>query len=230
VVLLWFCCGFVVVLLWFCCGFVVVLLWFCCGFVVVLLWFCCGFVVVLLLFCSVVLYHLCLSTFRCDSGMMLAFGDLTWVPFTYSLQSRYLVHHDPLLSHVTLCFIVGVKILGYTAFRGSNGEKDRFRTNPNDPTVQHLETITTKTGRKLLISGWWGMARKINYSADWLMGLSWCAVCGIGSIIPYFYSIYFAILLIHRAWRDDHACHDKYGASWLLYKKKVPYVFIPGIV
>jgi|TARA_B110000091_G_C13526675_1_gene354617 delta14-sterol reductase len=162
--------------------------------------------------------------------MMLAFGDLTWVPFTYSLQSRYLVHHDPLLSHATLCFIVGVKILGYTAFRGSNGEKDRFRTNPNDPTVQHLETITTKTGRKLLISGWWGMARKINYSADWLMGLSWCAVCGIGSIIPYFYSIYFAILLIHRAWRDDHACHDKYGASWLLYKKKVPYVFIPGIV
>jgi delta14-sterol reductase/lamin-B receptor len=163
-------------------------------------------------------------------GFMLAFGDLTWVPFTYSLQSRYLVHHDPSLSTAALCVIVMVKIMGYMAFRGSNGEKDAFRTDPNSPRVAHLETITTKTGRKLLVSGWWGMARKINYSADWLMGLSWCSLCGTNSIIPYFYSIYFAILLIHRAWRDDHACYEKYGDDWHRYKKKVPYVFIPGIV
>lgn len=26
-------------------------------------------------------------------GFMLAFGDLTWVPFTYTLQSRFLVDH-----------------------------------------------------------------------------------------------------------------------------------------
>ena len=163
-------------------------------------------------------------------GMMLAFGDLTWVPFTYSLQSRYLVHHDPSLSTVTLCLIVVMKCMGYAAFRGSNGEKDKFRTDPSQPSVAHLETITTRSGRKLLVSGWWGMARKINYSADWLMGLSWCSVCGTNSIIPYFYSIYFCILLIHRAWRDDHACHEKYGDDWERYKKKVPYVFIPGVI
>merc|ERR1719221_2219722 len=28
-------------------------------------------------------------------GYMLAFGDLAWVPFTYGLQARYLVDHDP---------------------------------------------------------------------------------------------------------------------------------------
>jgi hypothetical protein len=26
-------------------------------------------------------------------GFMLAFGDLAWVPFTYSLQARYLADH-----------------------------------------------------------------------------------------------------------------------------------------
>ena len=26
-------------------------------------------------------------------GFMLAFGDISWVPFMYSLQSRYLVDH-----------------------------------------------------------------------------------------------------------------------------------------
>ena len=45
-VLLWFCCGFVVVsfLLWSCYGFV-------CGFVAGLLWFCVGSVVVVFLLC-----------------------------------------------------------------------------------------------------------------------------------------------------------------------------------
>ncbi len=38
-------------------------------------------------------------------GFMLAFGDLTWVPFTYSLQARYLVDHP------TVCCGVGVDVL-----------------------------------------------------------------------------------------------------------------------
>ena len=83
-------------------------------------------------------------------GFMLCFGDLSWVPFTYSLQSRYLAFFDPGLSAVVLCAILAVKITGYRAFRGSNGEKDAFRTNPGSARCAHLETITTKTGRKLL--------------------------------------------------------------------------------
>ena len=86
------------------------------------------------------------------------------------------------------------------------------------------------SGTRLLTSGYWGMARKINYTADWMMGLSWCLTCGFGSIIPYFYSIYFGILLVHRAWRDDEACQHKYGKDWQRYKKAVPYVFIPGVI
>ena len=31
-------------------------------------------------------------------GYMLCFGDLSWVPFIYSLQARYLVDYDPHLS------------------------------------------------------------------------------------------------------------------------------------
>ena len=27
-------------------------------------------------------------------------------------------------------------------------------------------------------SGWWGLARKINYTGDWLITLSWCLLCG----------------------------------------------------
>ncbi len=61
------------------------------------------------------------------------------------------------------------------------------------------------------------------------MTLSWCLLCGFDSPIPYFQAIYFAILLVHRADRDDALCADKYGADWETYKAMVPYRFIPGV-
>lgn len=163
-------------------------------------------------------------------GFMLVFGDLAWVPFTYSIQARYLVKHDPHLSAPALGVILALHVLGYIIFRGANGQKDAFRRNPDDPALQHLTYLHTKRGTKLLTSGWWGLARKINYTGDYLMGLTWCLVCGFQSIVPYFYAVYFLILLVHRSMRDDHSCQLKYGDDWLEYKKLVPYRFIPGVV
>ena len=60
--------------------------------------------------------------------------------------------------------------------------------------------------------------------------LTRCLCCGGASPIGYFYCTYFAILLIHRAARDDHMCAQKYGADWQRYKQKVPALFIPGLV
>eukprot|EP00933_Yihiella_yeosuensis_P079926 TRINITY_DN93341_c0_g1_i1.p1 TRINITY_DN93341_c0_g1~~TRINITY_DN93341_c0_g1_i1.p1 ORF type:complete len:232 (+),score=40.22 TRINITY_DN93341_c0_g1_i1:36-698(+) len=172
-------------------------------------------------------------------GYMLAFGDLTWVPFTYGLQARYLVDHDPGLSPLWLAAITAMNVGGYWIFRSANSQKDAFRRDPKGPGVKHLETMAVKnlqTGRQsnLLVSGWWGLARKINYTGDWCMAYSWSSLCGCpftgGSLITYFYPIYFAILLIHRASRDDHFCSQKYGEGWKEYKKRVPAVFIPYLI
>ena len=162
-------------------------------------------------------------------GFMLLFGDLAWVPFTYSIQTRYLVYHDPHLSWTSLVLILALHCVGYSIFRGANGQKDAFRRNPQDPKLRHLKYLQTKRGTKLLTSGWWGTARKINYTGDWIMGLTWCLVCGVDSIVPYYYAIYFAILLIHRSMRDDHMCRLKYGDDWDTYKQLVPYRFVPGV-
>lgn len=163
-------------------------------------------------------------------GFMLVFGDLVWVPFTYSLQARYLVENNPELSNSALLVISALNFLGYMIFRGSNSQKDAFRRDPKSTEVTYLATMTTKTGRNLLVGGWWGLARKINYTGDWLMALAWCLLTGFGCIVTYFYCIYFFILLVHRAFRDDHACGLKYGSDWKMYKQKVPYMFIPRII
>jgi delta14-sterol reductase len=163
-------------------------------------------------------------------GYMLAFGDLSWVPFIYSLQARYLVDFDPELTPLQIAAILVLQLFGYYIFRSANSEKDAFRRDPESPDVQHLQFLVTKRGTRLLTSGWWGMARKINYTGDWIITLSWCLLCGWKSPIPYFQAVYFMVLLIHRADRDDQMCSEKYGEDWAEYKRRVPYMFIPYVI
>lgn len=64
-------------------------------------------------------------------GFMLSMGDLMWVPFTYSLQARYLAFNPVELGPMGTIAIVSVNMLGYWIFRSANGEKNEFRKGNN---------------------------------------------------------------------------------------------------
>ncbi|KAK9819327.1 hypothetical protein WJX74_006480 [Apatococcus lobatus] len=162
-------------------------------------------------------------------GFMLAFGDLVWVPFTYCLQPLYILHHPQELSIGGAAGIVALKLVGYALFRGSNSQKNQFRQDPKHPLVAGLQTLPTKRGTRLIISGWWGLVRHPNYLGDWLMAWAWCLPCGFNSIIPYFYVIYFGILLVHRDGRDEQACQQKYGADWGKYCSIIKWRLVPFV-
>ncbi|XP_032694624.1 delta(14)-sterol reductase LBR isoform X1 [Lontra canadensis] len=162
-------------------------------------------------------------------GFMLAFGDLVWVPFIYSLQAFYLVNHPNEVSWPMASLIIALKLCGYVIFRCANSQKNAFRKNPSDPKLAHLKTIHTSTGKNLLVSGWWGFVRHPNYLGDLIMALAWSLPCGFKHILPYFYVIYFAVLLVHREARDERHCRRKYGLAWEKYRRHVPYRIIPYI-
>eukprot|EP00123_Amoebidium_parasiticum_P019931 comp37205_c0_seq1/m.47342 comp37205_c0_seq1/g.47342 ORF comp37205_c0_seq1/g.47342 comp37205_c0_seq1/m.47342 type:complete len:427 (-) comp37205_c0_seq1:395-1675(-) len=162
-------------------------------------------------------------------GFMLVFGDLVWVPGLYTFQARYLVDHPNHLTPLMLALVLGVNFLGLIIFRGANSQKDAFRKNPNDPAVKHLKTMPTERGTKLIISGWWGIARHINYLGDMLMGVAWCLPCGFEHVLPYFYVVYFFILLVHRDLRDGDKCAKKYGKDWDKYCSIVRWRIIPYV-
>lgn len=162
-------------------------------------------------------------------GFMLAFGDIAWVPFTYGLQARYLAFTDVTLSPAHSALIAGTGLLGYYVFRGANGQKNTFRNNPDDPSVRNLKTMPTERGTKLIIDGWWGKSRHINYFGDWIMAWAWCLPCGFEAAVPYFYVVYFAGLLVHREMRDDHCCREKYGKDWDKYCSIVKYHIVPYV-
>jgi protein-S-isoprenylcysteine O-methyltransferase Ste14 len=164
-------------------------------------------------------------------GWMLLFGDLVWVPMTYSLQAHYLIDHAPRLPiwAAALCVLLG--LAGMTLFRSSNLQKHRFRSDPNGLLIwgEPAEFIETRHGNRLLVSGFWGWSRHSNYLGDWLLGLAWSLACGFGSLLPYFYPIYFAFLLIHRERRDHQRCAAKYGEDWDRYCRRVRWRIVPGL-
>ncbi|KAH8902281.1 ERG4/ERG24 ergosterol biosynthesis protein [Coniochaeta sp. PMI_546] len=119
-------------------------------------------------------------------GFMLTFGDIVWVPFLYSTQCRYLSVHPVHLGWANLAAVAAVFVLGVYIFRASNSEKYAFRTNPDHPRFKNATYIQTKRGTRLLTSGWWGMARHINYFGDWLQSTPFTMPTGIAGymILP----------------------------------------------
>ena len=52
---------------------------------------------------------------------------------------------------------------------------------------------------------------------------------GFNHILPYFYVIYFTLLLVHREARDERQCRKKYGVAWDRYCQRVPYRILPYV-
>jgi len=163
-------------------------------------------------------------------GWMLCWGDLVWLPFTYTLQAQYLVNHTHDLPAWGIAAIVVLNLTGYAIFRGANIQKHYFRRNPNRAVWgRPAEYIKTARGSLLLTSGWWGFSRHMNYFGDLMIALSWCLPAAFGSPLPYFHIVYFTILLLHRERRDDAMCLAKYGKDWLRYRARVPWRIVPGL-
>jgi hypothetical protein len=163
-------------------------------------------------------------------GWMLCWGDLVWLPFTYTLQAQYLLKHPHDLPGWGIAAIVALNLMGYAIFRGANSQKHRFRSNPEEPVWgKPAEYIETAKGTRLLTSGWWGWSRHMNYFGDLMIALSWCLPALFSSALPYFHILYFTILLLHRERRDDTLCLAKYGEDWLHYRERVPWRIVPGL-
>jgi len=172
-------------------------------------------------------------------GWMLSWGDTVWLPYMYTLQGYYLLNNPQELSTEAFIIILTLGLTGYAIFRSANNQKEAFRTSNGDLKIwgkaaeaipcQYTSSDGKKHESKLLVSGWWGLSRHMNYTGDLLGSLAYCLACGFGHILPYFYIIFMLILLIHRCYRDEHRLSNKYGSAWNTYTSRVPYRLIPGV-
>ena len=84
--------------------------------------------------------------------------------------------------------------------------------------------------RSLLVSGYWGASRHINYLGEIIQACAIAIAAGYPLVWGvWLYPVYYIALLFTRAHDDGIICKDKYGALWDEYTSKVKYKIIPGI-
>lgn len=157
-------------------------------------------------------------------GWMLVWGDYVLVPFFYSLPAWYLLHDTDPMPAWQVAALSALYLVGFVLFRGSNEQKHQFKAHPTRPIWgRPPETV----GGKLLVSGFWGVGRKLNYTGELCLYLAWSATTGLQSVVPYLLPLWLMVLFPHRAWRDDQRCRAKYGALWDEYCRRARFRMIP---
>ncbi len=173
------------------------------------------------------------------AGFMICWGCLVWVPCIYTSPTMYLVNHPVHLGAfwASFIFLAGAAsiIINYLAdrqrqqVRATNGACLVWKRPPH--LIQaNYQTQNGETKQTLLLaSGWWGLSRHFHYIPEIAAAFFWSVPALFFNFSPYFYVIFLTILLVDRAFRHDKRCADKYGPSWELYCKKVPYKIIPFV-
>ncbi|KAL0187941.1 hypothetical protein M9458_015040, partial [Cirrhinus mrigala] len=151
----------------------------------------------------------------------------------------YLVYNPVQLATPHAAGVLILGLAGYYIFRSGNHQKDLFRRTEGNckiwgkkPTFIECSYRSADGGihkSKLMTSGFWGVARHMNYTGDLMGSLAYCLACGGEHLLPYFYIVYMTILLVHRCIRDEHRCSNKYGKDWECYTAAVPYRLLPNI-
>ncbi|KAF2630264.1 C-24(28) sterol reductase [Macroventuria anomochaeta] len=179
-------------------------------------------------------------------GFILTFWNMAGVPFTYCHCALYLANHEPSeyrWSRFALLAFSVVYLFMYWMWDSSNGQKNSFRQQergqlierkafPHMPwtVIRNPRVIETKAGDRIMVDGWFAIIRKPNYVPDMFFSMSWGLITGFKSPFPWFYFVFFMVMIIHRAQRDIARCRRKYGEAWSQYEKEVPYLFIPYVI
>jgi delta14-sterol reductase len=119
---------------------------------------------------------------------------------------------------------------GWMTSRGANMQKFYFKTDPNRSFLGIIPAAITDGNRNVLVNGFWGKSRHINYLGEVLMATGIALSAGYPAVLwVWLYPLYYVILLTGRQFDDDKICKAKYGQLWDEYTKRVKYRIIPFI-
>uniref|UniRef100_T1IPN0 7-dehydrocholesterol reductase n=1 Tax=Strigamia maritima TaxID=126957 RepID=T1IPN0_STRMM len=171
-------------------------------------------------------------------GFYMCWGCLVFMPgfFVYSVYS--FVANPPIISQFTALLLLpfGIIFMTLTAlvdvekdiFKKSNGKRALWTNNPKFIRAEY-EINGKKVTTRLLISGFWGVCRHLNYVFEIASYVVWSIPGYNLGILPLACPIFLIILTTHRTFRDDDKCLKKYGVAWEQYCKIVKYKMIPFI-
>jgi len=164
-------------------------------------------------------------------GFKLGWGCIAFYPFFYSIPLWATVDlPNPQTPYFILVIYVFIFFSGWSLARGANMQKYFFKKDPKKVFLGITPETITDGNKTLLVNGFWGLSRHINYLGEILMATGIVLCVGYPFLLwPWLYPLYYVALLFPRQIADDKRCALKYGKLWEEYLKKVPYRIIPHI-
>jgi len=164
-------------------------------------------------------------------GLKLGWGCLTFYPYFYLIALWATVDMPNPQTSPWLLLLYGVIFLsGWTLARGANMQKYFFKTEPDKSFLRIKPETLTDGNKSILVNGFWGVSRHINYLGEIRMGVGIALSVGYpGTLWVWLYPLYYVALLVPRQLDDDKICRAKYGDLWDDYTQRVKYRIIPYI-
>jgi delta14-sterol reductase len=162
-------------------------------------------------------------------GFKLGWGCLTFYPYFYPI-ALWATTHLPQSEMPTWGYVLALVLFftGWILARGANMQKFYFKTQPGRSFLGIRPEAITDGQRSLLVNGFWGVSRHVNYLGEILMASGIALSVGYpGMIWPWLYPLYYVLLLVPRQLDDDKRCAAKYGDLWKEYEKRVRYRIVP---
>ena len=165
-------------------------------------------------------------------GFKLGFGCLAFYPYFYPV-GLWVAADLPSPGTPTWLLVVfaAVFFAGWILARGANMQKYLFKRHAERAFLGILQPrVVGDADHVLLCSGFWGVARHINYLGEILMATGLTLVLGYpGRLLVWLYPLYYVGLLFSRERADDRRCAQKYGDLWQEYARRVPRRIIPWV-
>jgi protein-S-isoprenylcysteine O-methyltransferase Ste14 len=164
-------------------------------------------------------------------GFKLGWGCIVFYPYFYpvGLWSTVALPDSNTPGWLLVLYAV-IFFSGWVLARGANMQKYFFKRDPERLFLGIEPQIITDGNKSLLVNGFWGISRHVNYLGEILMATGIILCTGYPGIIwPWLYPLYYILLLFTRQSDDDRRCSAKYGELWNEYKKRVPWRIIPHI-
>ena len=164
-------------------------------------------------------------------GFKLGFGCLAFYPYFYAIPLWFTVNMpSPAQPNLILLGLGFMFLFGWVFTRGANMQKYFFKRDPEKKFLWMKPKTITDGKRSLLISGYWGKSRHINYMGEIIQALAIALAAGHPAVWGiWLYPAYYIALMFTRQADDDVICKAKYGDLWDMYKEKVKYRIIPYI-
>ncbi len=165
-------------------------------------------------------------------GFKLGWGSLTFYPYFYMIGLWAAVDlPSPDTASWLLVIYVCIFFAGWVLSRGANMQKFYFKTQPERAFLGIIKPKMLSDGRHtLLCSGFWKVARHVNYLGEILMATGLTMVLGWSTLwVAWLYPIYYIALLFPRERADERRCAAKYGSLWTEYVRRVPRRIVPGL-